>query len=175
VANKAPILFIFGGLILLILAGFLSWQRFAPIPASVVSPAPAESKFAFPVGLTLPAINIDLPIIPSQVRNGKWEEFPNGISYLLQSPIPGRSGNSVFYGHNWPNLLGKLKDSKENDPLFIRFTDGSEKEFVVRSVTRVLANDVSILENTSDTRVTLYTCIGLFDSHRLVVVAIPKI
>ena len=175
-ASKTPLLFIFSGLILLGSGVLFTLQRVVPIPVTAaVSPEAAASKFAFPVSMALPAININLPIIPNHIRNGKWDEIPNGISFLLQSSVPGRPGNSVFYGHNWPNLLGRLKDSKANDPLIVRYTDGSEKEFVIRQVNKVLANDIRILENTADTRITLYTCIGLFDSHRLVVIAVPKI
>lgn len=172
---KAPLLVVSIVFVLVGLFGLVYQQRFTPVSAAPVLTAEAQaSKFAFPVSMALPAINVDLPIIPNHIRNGKWGEVPNGISYLLQSPVPGRSGNSVFYGHNWPNLLGRLKESKANDSLIVRYTDGSEKEFVIRQVNKVLASDIRILENTADTRITLYTCIGLFDSHRLVVIAVPK-
>jgi LPXTG-site transpeptidase (sortase) family protein len=115
-------------------------------------------------------------VIPAQIVNGHWQTTPSGVSYLTISARPGQSGNSIFYGHNWPRLLGGLKKIKPGSVIVVYTSaDHFPVVFRVAQVKTVSPNDVSILASTDRPQLTLYTCIGFSDSQRLVVIAYPQV
>lgn len=127
-----------------------------------------------PAKLIIPALKLELPISPADIRGTRWEASTTGVSHLATSPIPGEVGNSVLYGHNWPNLLGNLPKIKLGQRLGVIFQDGSEKEFTVILTQTVDPNQTGILSPTEDIRVTLYTCAGFLDRKRFVVTAVLR-
>jgi LPXTG-site transpeptidase (sortase) family protein len=133
-----------------------------------------ENKTKIPASVIIPSLNINLPIYLSEIKNNKWEVTDKGVSYLKTSVLPGDKGNSVLYGHNWTNLLGNLTKIKTGEKITIEFDDKSKKEFVVTLIQEVNPDDISILNDTVDNRITIYTCSGFLDSKRFVVVALLK-
>ncbi len=124
-----------------------------------------------PLLIFLPKVNISLPIYPTEIKDRKWPTTESGVSYIKDSGKLGISGNLVMYGHNWKKLLGSLKHSKVGDTLSIFSNQNKNHFYVIKYVATVDAKDISILADTSAERITLYTCTGLFDSQRFVVVA----
>ncbi|OGK15516.1 hypothetical protein A2774_04470 [Candidatus Roizmanbacteria bacterium RIFCSPHIGHO2_01_FULL_39_12c] len=165
------------GVICIVFALVLLWQRNNPARLNFAkAPQVENSKVQGfrPVRITIPDAEIELPIYPAKVEKNKWESTTQGVSWFAASAIPGERGNSILYGHNWTNLLGNLAKVKVNQSIKIKFEDNKEKEFKVEKIAVVSPRDVRILNPTDDRRLTLYTCIGLFDGKRLVVIASPK-
>lgn len=131
---------------------------------------PAASE-ELPTRVTIQNLAIDVPLIPAQVAGDAWDTTESGASYLLSSPIPGKTGNSIIYAHNWASLFGNLPSIKQGDSITIRYADGSQKTFIVQSTSVVSPNDTQVLQETTDKQITLYTCMGWFDSKRFVAVA----
>jgi len=174
-------LLILTGLILFAFGIYLVWERVSPQRVSFESPPPAQegslmagslSVEGKPKVIKIPSIQKELDIIPSQIVGNRWEDTKRGVSYLATSPIPGEVGNSVLYGHNYPNLLKDLTKVKTGDEIIIVFENGGERKFIVNFTQEVGANQSSILNPTEDKRITLYTCSGFLDSKRFVVTAI---
>lgn len=165
------------GLLCLILNLVVYWERTNPKRLSfsdymhreVSSKAPIHKQ---PVRIIIKSLKIDLPIIPARISNAQWETTHAGVSYLVSSPIPGERGNSILYGHNWTNLLANLTKAKPGDTVEIRYSDSSKKIFVIELTGVISPNQTHILEPSTDTRITLYTCTGFFDSKRFVATAI---
>lgn len=149
-------------------------QRLAFAVNDYPSKTTAYNSTSAPVEIIIPAINLDLPIIPAKLEKGKWEATTKGVSWLSSSPMPGIEGNSILYGHNWPNLLGNILKLKPGQIIKIKFSDGLEKLFVIDSTVTVSPNDVNILKPSKSAQVTLYTCTGFLDNKRFVVVAKAK-
>ncbi len=124
-----------------------------------------------PKGIIIFSQNVWLPIVESSINNNVWETSPIAVSHLSNSTNPGNIGNAIFYGHNWPNLLGNLYKTKPGDQIQIVYSDNSRIDFEIDFIQEVSPTDVSILENTKDIRLTIFTCSGLFDSKRFVVIA----
>jgi LPXTG-site transpeptidase (sortase) family protein len=175
------------GILIIIFSGYLYWQRTTPqrlsfaikeLPkltateSAFLSTALNSTPMLFEI--MIPAIRLDLPIIPSKITNGNWEATTRGVSYLSSSPTPGTKGNSILYGHDWPNLLGNINKLKPGQLIRIKSTDGKIYDFIVNTTAIVSPNDISILGPSEDTRITLYTCMGFFDDRRFVVSAILK-
>lgn len=164
------------GLIALLFSSFLFWQRYNPQRLSFAlsdysNNTTTSSPTTQPVEITIPAIKLDLPIIPANMNKNQWEATTKGVSYLASSPVPGEKGNSILYGHNWPNLLGNIVKLKPGQSIKIRYADGKTKEFEIASTVSVSPKDVGILAPSEKPQITLYTCTGFWDSKRFVVVA----
>lgn len=171
-------LFLFTGLLCIILLSMLLYQRYRPNPlafqgAVFTRTLSAEStSVGVPVQLVIPSLSLSLPIIGAEIEDTTWKTSEKAVSYLKSTPLPGKSGNAVLYGHNWPNLLGPLHQIHIGDRIEIRDADGSATTFQVAFITTVTPEQTNILENSKDSRITLYTCTGFLDSKRLVVTAL---
>lgn len=127
----------------------------------------------FPKTIQIPSINATLPIVSATIHGKTWETTNKGVSYLKSTPPPGSVGNSVIYGHNWKSLLGNLHQVKPGQKIVITMNDGVKKEFKVEYTATVDPSQTYIIDNTKDSRITIYTCTGFLDSKRFVVVAFP--
>ena len=152
--------------------GFLLVQRLEPQSLAFAS-APASEKNIthVPSSLYIPLLAKTLRVYPSSIKNGEWETTDKGVSYLTTSGIPGRNGNAVFYGHNFPALLGDLGNLQVGSVIILQNVDGTSFKYTVIEKKIVKPSDTGILASTPDSRITVYTCTGFLDSERLVVVA----
>lgn len=128
-----------------------------------------------PVSIAIPSLRISLPVYPSTIENGKWQDTKDGVSFLTSSTAPGVGGNSIFYGHNWPSLLGNLTKIKPGDKIFVTLSEKGMQVYTVKYITVVTPDQTHILDTTSDSRLTLYTCTGFLDSKRFVVTAVEDV
>ncbi len=132
-------------------------------PRSTISTAPAN--------ISIPTLSLQLPVETTLINNGYWPTSQTGVSFLENSGKLGSVGNLIFYGHNWKNLLGSLHKVKVGENIVLHGQNGQDFTYTISDIATVAATDVSILADTSDERITLYTCIGFLDQKRLVVVA----
>ncbi len=171
-------LFILIGLLCYSLGIYNIWLINDPNRMSFQNYTYAESKQLVndvrPAKISINNLDIALPLIPSSIIEGNWETTDKGASYLASSPVPGSTGNSVIYAHNWASLFGNLVSILPGDEVKIEYDDKSVKTFVVKYTSTVTPDTTSILAPTNDKRITLYTCIGFLDSHRFVAVALLK-
>ncbi len=140
-------------------------------PITSQTTTPNDQTTLLPSHIKISSAKIDVGIYPSTYKDNTWEYTDDGVSYLTNTPLPGSAGNSVLYGHNRPNILSNLKNLQKGDLIEINYTDGSKQNFVVSNAFAVTADQTHILNNTNDTRITIYTCYGFLDSKRWVVVA----
>ena len=127
-----------------------------------------------PQEIVIRDLNIYLPIYPAEIKNNSWESTTEGVSYLSSSPLPGNTGNSIIYGHNWESLLGRLTKIKPGQEIQILYADKTAKTFVVEYTQVTTSDQTHILSQTKDKRLTIYTCTGFLDFKRFVAVALLK-
>lgn len=166
------------GIILIAFGTVFTYQHFNPSVLAFSTPpkstqlSSTANSSANPVILAIPSAHIKLPIFVSHIVDNNWQTTTQGISYLASSPIPGQQGNSILYGHNWEALLGNLVTTKPGDEVVITYANHSVKKFIIHYTMVVDPSDISILQQSTDKRITLYTCTGFLDSKRFVAVAI---
>jgi LPXTG-site transpeptidase (sortase) family protein len=163
-------------IICFILSTYLLWLRTVPHTVSahpILQADQSTQESSLPYSILLSPQGSPLPIVPMAVQNNILPTSDRGVAYLQTSPLPGNRGNSIFYGHNWPNLLGPLHTVKKGQIITIVMTDGRHLRFVVTTITTVAPGNTESIEQTEDSRVTIFTCSGFFDEKRLVVTAIP--
>lgn len=173
------LLLITGGLVCLILSGYLFWQRYNPNrlafdikKASELTKTTSRAGLT-PVRITIKAQAIDLPLVPASLLGTTWATTDLGASYLISTPLPGDPGNSVIYGHNFKNLFGNLVLVKPHDKVSIYLSDGSKRDFKVNLTQEVDPSATEVLTSSKTAKLTLYTCSGFLDSKRFVAVATP--
>ncbi len=164
-------LYILISLALLFYGIWLIRERTTPIAGDSLEQAGKRfSDSAFTVHI--PSAHIELPAYSAIINGTTWQTTKRGVSYLSTSPLPGEKGNSVLYGHNWPNILARLHDVKPGDAIFITRGDKTTR-FIIRFVAVVPPSESSVYAASADTRLTIYTCTGFLDRERLVVTAFP--
>ncbi len=121
--------------------------------------------------MSIEKLGITLPIYPASVVGGKWQTTTKGLSHASNSAALGDSGNTVIYGHNWPNMLKNLPELSPGDTVTVSLSESEMLTYTVTYTATIAPDDTSLTKNTTDSRLTLYTCIGLLDRDRYVVVA----
>jgi len=174
-------LFVIFGVLWCLLGGYYLWMKNDtnrlkfknyPVAASITQTvAPAKQAQQ---RIIINDLGINLPLIPARIQNDTWETTNFGASYLISSPTPGETGNSIIYAHNWMSLFGNLTRAKPGEEVDVTAADGSTKKFIIEYTSVVTPDESNILAQTRDKRITLYTCTGFLDSKRFVVVAILK-
>lgn len=135
-------------------------------PAVLASTANSQ-----PTKLFIPKLGRVLPVDAGYWLGEAWTVSQNGVSWWLNSTLPGHAGNSVFYGHNRPHILRDLPRLVPGDSLFVVMESGDFAKYQVFAIREVKPQDVTILNQQPEARLTLYTCSGANDSLRFVVFA----
>ncbi len=172
--NLSPLFYQITSLLLIILgAGILIALSFNRFPGQLPPPQPKqESAYEVqPAKLYIPNLAKPLSISNGVVVNNRWQISETGVSYMTASAIPGKVGNSVVYGHNKTEILGNLPKVVSGDPVYIIMKSGDIVKYEVFETKEVSPNQVEILNQTADARLTIYTCIGFLDQARFVVLA----
>lgn len=124
-----------------------------------------------PIRLYIPNLAKSLAIEVGEVVNNRWSISQTGVSFYKDSAIPGSNGNSVIYGHNLKNILGDLPKLTSEDKIYVILSDGSFARYAVFNKKSISPNQVEILNQTQDSRLTIYTCSGFLDTARFAVIA----
>lgn len=163
------VLFSFG-CVCVVISMALFWQQYRPNKYRFHDFSRSENSSRFTLS-HLSYKDIELPIEDGRIQNGRWPLSNDSLVYLKDSGVVGQTGNAVIYGHNWDNLLGFLKNIKPGEKIRLTSSNNEHYSYIVETVQEVSADQTHILSPTDDKRLTLYTCSGLFDRKRLVVVA----
>jgi LPXTG-site transpeptidase (sortase) family protein len=150
------------------------WKGNLSFNKTTVTSRPA-TLVSNPIHLTIKRLGINLPIETQEISATIWPETDRGVTFVKGSATPGSIGNSIFYGHNWTSLLGRLPGARIGDEVTITMDNGIVKTFVITKTKIVSPNDTEVLDDTNFSRLTLYTCTGFLDSKRFVAFAQPKI
>jgi sortase A len=135
--------------------------------ASQIPTGPAAVK------IVIPKVKLDLPVTEATVTDGTWEISPDGASHWDSSANPGADGNIVIYGHNKTNLFGPIRWLNLGDQIIITAADGSKHLYSITKTVTVSPKQIEYILPKDEETITLYTCTGLFDSQRYLVIAKP--
>lgn len=140
-------------------------ENFNPAQSS-----PIVYERAKPTKITIAKINKTLDVSDGSVENNRWVVSKTGVSYLTTSGEVGRVGNAVIYGHNTQGILGGLWRVQNGDIVEISDDRGRVYKYEIFERKEIKPTQVEILNQTDDSRLTIYTCSGFLDTARFVVV-----
>lgn len=164
------LLLLAGGLFLVLFSNIDRFRLSRDEQAGSASPV-ADSSVDAPVKIFIPKIGRYLPVENGKVVNNRWEVSERGVSYLSSTPAPGQAGNTVMYGHNKDAILGRMQNLAAGDIIYILGKSGAIYKYTVFETKEITPQQVEILNQTQDRRLTVYTCSGFLDQSRFVVVA----
>ena len=130
-----------------------------------------EKKAYKAVEIAIPKINKVLEISDGTFDGKRWVVSETGVSFYVNSSLPKQGGNTVLYGHNKTVILGGLNLLKVGDKIELTLDNGEVLTYEVYETKTIKPTDVDILNQTSESRLTIYTCSGFLDSARFVVLA----
>jgi sortase A len=127
------------------------WEAQQKIPAATES-ASAVVKDDGLTRVSIPKINLDVIV----VEGTNHKALRVGPGHLKQTPAPGDLGNSVISAHR-DTFFRHIYELAKGDEIQVR-RSGRTYTFQVTGKKIVQPDDVSILNNTPDARLTLITC-----------------
>ena len=145
------------------------------VSKDIARPAEIQAKPLpplYPETLRIPDASINVKVNQAKVNGNDWDLYYNAASYLTTSAHLNEEGNTVIYGHNTQNLLGRLKQVDPGTRILID-TKENTLTYVVREKMVVKPEQVEIVNPTDDKRLTLFTCTNFMDTDRLVIIASP--
>lgn len=119
------------------------------------SPAPAASVQPVADGLTkvtIPKINLDAIVVEGTGR----KQLLLGPGHMTDTPAPGEAGNSVITGHR-DTFFRHIYELNKGDDIQVR-RNGRLFTYEVTGKKVVEPEDLSVLKQSSDKRLTLITC-----------------
>lgn len=158
---------------LLLLSVFFAWRVSQLLRLSFYK---ADFQTPVEVGIEvtkikIPKVNLDLPVTSTSIKNGIWEVPQAAVGHLDQSAKINSQGNIVLYAHNTNNLFGPIRWLKVGDEIVLSGADGQDYKYQVSETITVKPNRVDYVLPTNSEKLTLFTCTGLFDLERFIVVA----
>jgi len=119
--------------------------------------------------ISIPKINLDAVIM----EGTSHKSLTLGPAHLRDSALPGDPGNSVLAAHR-DTFFRHIYELKPGDDIFVE-RNGQHYHYVVTGKRVVQPADLSVLDTTSESRLTLITCYPVYfigpAPGRLVVIA----
>ena len=118
----------------------------------VTSTGPVGTKDDGLTRVSIPKIDLDLIV----VEGTNHKALRLGPGHMKNTPLPGDLGNSVISAHR-DTFFRHIYELVKGDQIQVR-RDGRTYTFEVMGKKIVQPDDVSVIRNTSDSRLTLITC-----------------
>jgi len=148
-------------------------------PSAATDPSASSARAArplarsVPVGLRIPAIGVDTPVMPLGLAADGTVQVPpvtahDRAGWYRYSPTPGQTGPSVILGHVTVGAYGDgvfrhLKDLRRGERIEVRLENGTDAAFAVTDVRTVAKADFPTKEVYGDVdrpELRLITCGG---------------
>lgn len=133
--------------------------------------ANAQTVAEKPTQIYIPGATINLPVKSAKIAYNTWEVSNSTASFGEGSALPGTIGNTVIFAHAREGLFGNLEAVEENQLIYI-FTDHNWYAYRIKEKLIVSPTDIDVIKKSEGAELTLFTCTGLHDSHRLVIKAV---
>jgi sortase A len=123
--------------------------------ARPVSPNDAEGVSDGLTRLSIPKIHLDVVIM----EGTSHQTLAVGPGHLKNTAAPGQPGNAVIAAHR-DTYFRKLYELKPGDDIYVQRA-GRKYHYVVSAKRVVIPTDLSVLNSSEDSRLTLITCYPL--------------
>jgi sortase A len=102
--------------------------------------------------LRVPRLGIEVPVL-----EGTSDIILNrGVGHIPGTALPGQPGNIAITGHR-DGFFRPLKDAREGDIIEVQRKSQTDR-YIVSKIKIVFPSDTSVLNNTTDSTLTLVTC-----------------
>lgn len=122
-----------------------------------------------PVRVTVPRLGVDLPVDDGNYdeANRTWTLSGYRAQFALASIVANDyQGNTFIYGHNNPDVFGKLKQLAPGDSMQLYTDNGYVFSYIYTSLEDLQPDDGSVFQNDGPPRATIQTCTGAWNELR---------
>jgi sortase A len=141
-----------------------------PVLTSADSVVPTPPEGSVVAQLQIPTIDLSEYVVSGTAEG----DLAKGPGHYVGSAAPGQAGNVAIAGHRTTNgaPFNRLGQIAIGDRIYLTTTSGERLTYIVSETPQpVSPNDVAVLDNFGDNRITLTTCNPEFSSsQRLIVV-----
>jgi hypothetical protein len=146
-----------------------SWLTTEPVKALAVPSSTPQTEV--PTTISVGQIN-HLQVTQGEISEGQWSLNRDKAMFLKNGGQINKPGNVIIYGHDTDQVLGKLFRINYTDQITLTSSTGKTYIYKIDMIKKVWPTEVSILNQPANiNQLTVFTCEGLFDSQRLVIVA----
>lgn len=131
-------------------------QWLAQQSAALPSDTPAAAKDDGLTRVSIPKINLDVIVL----EGANHKALRLGPGHLKDTPLPGEPGNSVISAHR-DTFFRHIYELAKGDEIQVR-RNGRTYTFQVTGKKIVEPDDLSVVRNTADARLTLITCYPIY-------------
>jgi len=132
-----------------------------------------SSALPVPTWISIPSIDMELPIVETALKGNTWGIADNGISHLNISARPGEEGPIILYGHNTNERFGPIRWLEVGKEITLTNGRNRSRQYKVVKTLEVSPSEVSVLLSQKGETLILYTCDGFADLQRFIVIAKP--
>jgi LPXTG-site transpeptidase (sortase) family protein len=126
---------------------------------------------SWPTRVVIPVEGIDLTVTGSYEKAGQWDISNSGANFAINTAVPdGKTGNTALFGHDISAIFYNLHWLLAGDLVKV-YANGFIYTYSVTGNTTVIPTDVSVMDQTTEPRLTLITCTGWLSENRYVVIA----
>lgn len=118
---------------------------------------------------------LNIPKIDLIVGIGKGvdnETLKYSVGHFSETSLPGEKGNFCVIGHRsytYGQFFNRLDEIKQEDEIIVE-SSGKKFKYKVKDIKVVMPDEVSVLNQTKDSEITLITCTPIrVGSHRLII------
>src|SRR5258706_11439857 len=126
----------------------------------------ANKDFPAPTWISIPSVDMELPIVEAAISGSTWGIADSGISHLDISARPNEDGAIILYGHNTDNRFGPIRWLTVGQEITITNAKNRSRQYIVTKTLDVSPNEVSVLLSQKGETLILYTCDGFADLQR---------
>ena len=141
-----------------------------PATSLPVQPKGANYIGGEPVKISIPSLDINLPVIPGYYdkQTQTWTLTIDKVQYATMTPQPNnQSGDTFLYGHYRANIFATLHDIHSGAKAIITTSNHHTFYYQLAGVRVVNPNDSSSVFNYKGKPIlTVQTCTGLFFQNR---------
>ena len=122
-----------------------------------------------PVRVVVPRLNIDLQIDEGQYdeANQTWTLSGYHAQFAMASVVANDfQGNTFIYGHNSPNVFGKLRQMAAGDTMQLYTDNGYVFTYSYTAYDDLQPNDGSVFKYDGPPQATIQTCSGAWNEFR---------
>jgi len=157
------------------LSAWLIYSQYQAGHSSISQPtvnrysAPRNSISGKPVGLNIPSLQINIPVIDGQYDPAThgWTLSLNKAQYFVDSAQPNNVGGKTFiYGHYRREIFASLHNIQPGASLSLTTYNGYRFNYQFASSFTIEPSDLSVLDNTAQPVLYVQTCSGVFFQHR---------
>lgn len=122
-----------------------------------------------PAHIEFPQRNISVGVAPGYFNpsSKSWTLSNDKAHFATVTPEPNnKTGNTFIYGHNIPEIFGRLTEAALGDTATITTTNGHTFTYKLVAIRDVDPNDTSAIQDHKAPILTVQTCSGLWFENR---------